>query len=203
MIATNHFVFQFVARVPFPSTPPSESFSLALGPSPSLRILRKPPLKTRETSSLFSSGTGGGIGFVFGPKLAFSRITERSIVKNARSAEVKLVIVDQLPTSQDERIKTGVFEPAALGELIRKGEKEGRVKANVALFPLGKSEELLARRASSGSLNSAGSQAEAIVSWTKDTGVMEWSFTLPGGMEALLVSGYEVAWPVGENVDGL
>lgn len=194
-----------MSRIPLPATPPNESFTLPLGPSNSLRISRSPPLKSRETSSLFSSGTGGGLGSLLGGKLSVIRISERSTFKNSQRTSVSLTVIDQLPTSQDDKVKTGVFDPATLGELIKRGEREGKVKASVQLFPLGKSEELLAtRRASTASGSSSGQgTVEANVKWSKDTGVVEWEFTLPGATEAVLGTGYEVAWPVGENVDGL
>lgn len=180
----------FIARVDLSATPPSDSFSVSLGPDPSLRIIRKPPLKSRDASSTLTS--------LFGGKQSVQRISERSILRNARGTKILATVVDQIPTSQDERIKIGIVEPSGLSELIRRGEREGSCKVSASVFPLGKSEEYL----TSGRRPNGG-MVETTVSFSKETGVVEWEVAVPAGSEVLLQTAYEVAWPSGEVVDGI
>ncbi|KAI9033075.1 hypothetical protein DFJ74DRAFT_701230 [Hyaloraphidium curvatum] len=174
----------FVARVPIPATPPSDSFALPLGPDPSLRLVRRPAHRTRDQST--------GLGSLLGGRSAV-RVSERAVLKNAKDRAAKVTVVDQVPLSQDDRVRVVLSEPAGVGEAIRKGDKEGKSKVQLQSFALGESDR---RTSGTGAV-------EAAVRWTRDAGVLEWEVEVPAGKEVLLWTGYEVSWPAGEDVEGL
>ncbi|KZV96559.1 hypothetical protein EXIGLDRAFT_833529 [Exidia glandulosa HHB12029] len=153
----------FVAKSSIPHVSPHESFSTSLGVDGAVRVTYHPQSKhlKQATGSLFASA-----------KTSTTSFSQRISVKNTRRATVKkLVVRDQVPVSQDGRIKVAVIEPKDIPGSV--GASEG-VRARWAL----KNEE-----------NPAEGE-------TGD-GMLEWVCTVPAGGNVDLNFSWDVTVPVG------
>ncbi|TDL15100.1 hypothetical protein BD410DRAFT_796682 [Rickenella mellea] len=107
----------FVAKSTIQHVSPQESFSCSLGTDPSLRITYHPV--TKKTRSM---------GSVLTAKSSTQSFEQRISIKNTRLTSISpLLIKDQVPVSNDARIKVTVMEPKELLQAAAawKGKKGG------------------------------------------------------------------------------
>lgn len=76
-----------------------EKFDLSLGVDPAIKVEYKPVGKFQETSGLFS-------------KTQSTTYRHHTTIKNTKNIPISIKVVDQLPFSQDEKIKVKLIEPA-------------------------------------------------------------------------------------------
>jgi hypothetical protein len=94
----------FVSKSTIPDVSPQETFSCSLGVDSSVKITYHPERKVVRTS---------GSGFMSrGTKNEVTSVSQRISVKNKRRGKIpRLVIKDQVPLSEDARIKVTVQQP--------------------------------------------------------------------------------------------
>ena len=107
----------------------------------------------------------------------------RSIwLTNTRSASVELLVLDQIPVSQDERLRIDVTQPKGLnkeGDSVRTGQN--------------------ARDGGSGSTQQGAAWGKAVAAWKKN-GEVAWTVNLEKGQACLLKLDYEARLPSHETI---
>ncbi|RAH51492.1 uncharacterized protein BO95DRAFT_437669 [Aspergillus brunneoviolaceus CBS 621.78] len=108
----------FLGTADLPSCGPKKSFTLPLGVDPLIQVTYGRPTMRRTT------GSGG----LFSQKEEAAVFRRTCRVKNTRSNAVEVAVVDQVPVSDDERLKVQILEPKGL---VQEGDdaqmKEGAV----------------------------------------------------------------------------
>ncbi|KAK4130684.1 hypothetical protein BT67DRAFT_436894 [Trichocladium antarcticum] len=156
----------FLGRSALPRCSAGETFAVPLGIDPAIRVAYPKPDVTRSTTGVFSRGE--------------STVYRRSItLVNTRAAAgraVDITVVDQVPVSEDDKIRVEVLHPA--------GMQAGRVVAAGVPGKEGK-EELDWGRATVG---------------MRKAGEVAWEVVLNAGRSVRLGLQYEVVFPAGESV---
>ncbi|EED17907.1 conserved hypothetical protein [Talaromyces stipitatus ATCC 10500] len=130
----------FLGSTTLPSCEPSHFIDLSLGVDPSILVSYAKPTARRATTGFFSKED--------------STIFTRSCwIKNTKKSEVSIIVLDQVPVSEDENLRINILQPkgldkendtANLNELFKKGEngkgdvllgKDGQIKWNIKLRP--------------------------------------------------------------------
>ncbi|KAF9516192.1 hypothetical protein BS47DRAFT_1442695 [Hydnum rufescens UP504] len=94
----------FVSKSLIPSVSPQETFSCSLGVDPSLRITYHPQKKSVST-------TGGSL-LSRSQKMDVTAHRQRISIKNTRPTAIsRLIVKDQVPTSENARIKVLLIDP--------------------------------------------------------------------------------------------
>ncbi|TPX64605.1 hypothetical protein SpCBS45565_g05776 [Spizellomyces sp. 'palustris'] len=88
----------FVAKSSLKNVAPEEEFECSLGVDHALRITYKPLAKSRQTAGVFSRNVT-------------LRHTQRINVKNTKRVAATLRVLDQVPISEDEKIKVTIVKP--------------------------------------------------------------------------------------------
>ncbi|KNC96606.1 uncharacterized protein SPPG_08190 [Spizellomyces punctatus DAOM BR117] len=88
----------FVAKSSLKNVAPEEDFECSLGVDHAIRITYKPVTKSRQTAGVFS-------------KNVTLRHTQRLNVKNTKRVAATLRVSDQVPISEDEKIKVTIVKP--------------------------------------------------------------------------------------------
>ncbi|KAI0022474.1 hypothetical protein F4780DRAFT_733053 [Xylariomycetidae sp. FL0641] len=158
----------FLGRTSLPSCHPGGEFTLSLGIDPSIEVAYPRPEVKRSQQGLFSREGSA----------AYSRsvalTNKRSGYKNKPA---QITVVDQVPVSEDERLRVVVLEPYGL-------TGEG------AAAPTGQ----------------AGSDSKGGVNWGKAEAVLKkggevsWDVTLNAGCQVQLNLEYQCGFPAGEHV---
>ncbi|PYH79448.1 hypothetical protein BO82DRAFT_242041, partial [Aspergillus uvarum CBS 121591] len=124
----------FLGTADLPSCGPKKSFTLPLGVDPLIQVTYGRPTVRRAT------GSGG----LFSQKEEAAVFRRTCRVRNTRSNAVEVAVIDQVPVSDDERLKVQILEPKGL---VREGDdvpmkegtahlgKAGEVKWVVKLAP--------------------------------------------------------------------
>ncbi|PSR82909.1 hypothetical protein BD289DRAFT_461500 [Coniella lustricola] len=157
----------FLGRSSVPNCWPGDSFSLSLGVDPTIRVLYPKADVKRSTSGVFSKED--------------STIYTRSITLTNTRADgggkpIQLTVQDQIPVSEDERLKVTLLHPRGLargGAEVATGAQCGRLKD--------------------------GKEWGRAVATMKDDGQVSWDVTLQAGRGAKLTLDYEVSLPAGEQ----
>ncbi|KAJ3336166.1 hypothetical protein HDU93_003511, partial [Gonapodya sp. JEL0774] len=89
----------FVAKSTIKNVSAQETFEASLGVDPSIRITRRPIVKTSETSGLISKST----------TWKYSQVIE---IRNTKKTDASIVVVEPIPWSGDERLKVTLLEPS-------------------------------------------------------------------------------------------
>jgi len=92
-----------IATSEFPQTSPDAEFDVFLGFDPSVRVQFRPVKKTEKVGGILS-GTRTEV------------TTHTTIIKNQKSRRIELSVFDQLPLSEDDKIKVKVLDPADLSK---------------------------------------------------------------------------------------
>jgi hypothetical protein len=137
-----------------------------LGVDPAIRVAYPKPDVTRSTTGVFSKGENS----------VYLRSITLINTRAAAGKPVNITVVDQVPVSEDEKIRVDVLHPAGMqgGRLVATGVpgKEGK-------------DELDWGRATAG---------------LKKAGEVSWEVVLNAGRSVKLALQYEVAFPTGERV---
>jgi len=99
----------FVAKSTIPDVSPEESFACSLGIDPSVKITYHPQRRLARTDK-----AGGMPWYSSSKSTDVKAYTSRITVKNLRKTPLsRLVLKDQIPVSEDERIKVKMINPSA------------------------------------------------------------------------------------------
>ncbi|KAK0112633.1 hypothetical protein ONS95_014372 [Cadophora gregata] len=194
----------FLGQASFPRCSAGESFSLPLGVDPAINIAYPKPTVRRSQTGIFSKEDSN----VF---------TRTVVITNTKhNAPVELTVLDQVPVSEDERLKIEIASPRGLkigGEPVRAGQSAfaGPVTAvassSGSVRGAGTAKDV---RASVYGTDGNGKEAAqnggkwgSAVATTKKGGEVVWNVKLNPGQGVRLVLEYEATFPGGERVVGV
>ncbi|PVD28133.1 hypothetical protein C0Q70_10717 [Pomacea canaliculata] len=125
----------FVSKGSMKDVFPQEEFECSLGIDPAIKVTYKPLKKYKTASGIFSKVTS----------TTYEQVTE---VKNTHDYGVKLLVMDQLPRSTDERVKVNLLEPQIDLKHLEKNKdvtlnKKNNIEWNVDLPEKGTKELVL------------------------------------------------------------
>lgn len=102
----------FLGNIPLQRVSPNQIFNISLGVDPAIHISYPKPTLHRSTQGIFSKER--------------SNVFSRSIsISNTKPVPVELLVLDQVPISQDERLRIDVLQPRGLfkeGDAVRCGQ---------------------------------------------------------------------------------
>ncbi|CAG8974625.1 hypothetical protein HYALB_00009802 [Hymenoscyphus albidus] len=185
----------FLGQTTFPRCSAGESFSLPLGVDPTLLVSYGKPVVRRSQSGIFS-------------KEDSNLFTRTITIQNTKhnSMPVDVTVLDQIPVSEDERLKIEVVNPAGLkvgGAAVKTG-----VDALVNGSRLGSTGGERSGTAAYERERYGGAGAKEKEKWgtalatAKKLGEISWSVMLNPGQGVKLVLEYEATFPAGEGVVG-
>ncbi|KAM0326702.1 hypothetical protein ACHAQA_006575 [Verticillium albo-atrum] len=93
----------FMGRTTLPRCSPGDSFSLSLGVDPAVKVIYPKPEVRRGTTGIFKVENSG----VY--TRAVTLINTRSSTGGGKA--IKLLVLDQIPVSEDERLKVEILHP--------------------------------------------------------------------------------------------
>ncbi|KAL1955351.1 hypothetical protein VTO42DRAFT_8633 [Malbranchea cinnamomea] len=153
----------FLGTTTVPDCPPNAALNLSLGVDPRVQVNYAEPSVRRATTGFFNREDCA----------IFTRVCR---LTNAKSTAVSVEVLDQVPVSEDERLRIRILEPFGL-------EKEGdSMKV--------------------GSEASKRAWGKGAVTLDKD-GEIKWQLTLEKGAEFKLTLEYEARIPTGQKIVGL
>lgn len=155
----------FLGTTRIPDCAPNRTASLSLGVDPALQIKYAQPMVRRATTGFFN-------------KEDSALFTRTCRITNTKSVSVSLLVLDQVPISEDVRLRICIVEPKGLA-------KEGD-KAKIG-------KEIATSKAAWG---------EGTVSMGK-AGEIKWELKLEKGAEVKLTLEYEAKIPNGQKIAGL
>ena len=159
----------FLGNVSLPRVSPAQPFTLSLGTDPAIHVSYPKPTVHRSTTGLFNKES--------------AQAYSRSIwITNTRSTPVELLVLDQIPVSQDERLKIDVTQPKGLnkeGDSVRTGQN--------------------AREVGSSSSQQAAAWGKAVAALKKN-GEVAWTVNLEKGQACLLKLDYDARLPSQETI---
>ena len=171
----------FLGNTTLPRSSPGEAFVLNLGVDPALNVVYSKPIVRRSQSGVFQKED--------------CRIYTRSctLTNTKNKVAVEATVMDQIPVSQDDKLKVEVLIPRGL----RKGDDQA-VKAGMGQINDGTGKK--------GSTYAENSAREEKAKWGKATakmkkdGQIEWDVKLNPGQGVKLELEYETRFPGGESV---
>lgn len=166
----------FLGNISMPRVSPSQPFTLSLGTDPAIHVSYPKPTVHRSTQGIFNKES--------------AQTFSRSVwLTNTRSTPVELLVLDQIPQSQDERLRIEVLQPKGLhkeGDEVRAGQN--------------------AREGGSGFASAGSSSSQKGEGWGKATaglkknGEVAWNVNLEKGQACLLRLEYEARLPSQESI---
>ena len=153
----------FLGSITLPACAPDNSFNLSLGVDPSIVVTYAKPTIRRATSGYFAKDD----------LAVFSQVCW---IKNTKSTTVSISVHDQVPVSEDERLRINISEPKGLereGDQKKLEVSRGHGQWYTGTVSLGKNREV------------------------------KWDITLQKGKEVKLVLEYEAKIPSGQKIIGL
>jgi hypothetical protein len=171
----------FLGNTTVPRCSPGESFTLPLGVDPSVHVSYAEPTVRRSTAGVFGN--------------THCQIFSRNmwITNTKANAAVELLVLDQVPVSEDERLKIDILAPKGLdkeGDCAKAGEGAGTAATGAG--------------PSKGPKNGAASS-----NWGKATaelkknGEVSWRVKIEGGKAVRLWLEYEARLPSSEGIVGI
>ncbi|EFE43778.1 conserved hypothetical protein [Trichophyton verrucosum HKI 0517] len=157
----------FLGKATIPNCNPGVPFNLNLGVDPAIQVIYSKPKVRRATTGYFNKEDCA----------IFTRVCR---INNTKSSPVSLVVLDQIPVSEDERIRVRLIEPKGLD----KGDS-AKIGADVSIDP-----------------KRAKDWGKGTVHINKD-GEVKWVITLQKTVDIRLVLEYEAKIPSGLEVVGL
>jgi hypothetical protein len=157
----------FLGRSTLPRCSAGDTFNIPLGVDPAIKVAYPKPDIARSTTGVFSKGENS----------VYTRTITLINTRATAGTPVGVTVLDQVPVSEDERLRVEVLQPA--------GTQGGTriVTAGVPGKP-GKEESEWGRATAS----------------LKKAGEVEWAVVLNAGKSVKLLLQYEVAFPTGERV---
>ena len=184
----------FLGQAKFPRCSAGESFSLPLGVDPAININYSKPTVRRSQSGIFNKEDSN----VF---------TRTVVITNTKhNAPCELTVLDQVPVSEDERLRIEITNPRGLkagGEGVRAGTSA------FAVLPSPNSAKGNAKDVRASVYGSDGKEITNNGKWgsavatTKKGGEVTWNVHLNPGQGVKLVLEYEATFPAGESVTGV
>ncbi|TID24877.1 hypothetical protein E6O75_ATG04082 [Venturia nashicola] len=161
----------FLGNMTLPRVSPNQIFSLPLGVDPAIHISYPKPTVHRSTQGIFNKES--------------AHVFTRTVwLTNTKPTAVEVLVMDQVPVSQDERLRIEIAQPKGLG-------KEGdAVKTGQAA-----KESMSGTQAVSASTN----WGKAVAS-LKKAGEVNWTVNLEKGQACLLKLEYEAKMPSAEVI---
>ncbi|GAB1318662.1 Mucoidy inhibitor A [Madurella fahalii] len=156
----------FMGRSTLPRCSAGDSFNMPLGVDPAIRVAYPKPDVTRSTTGVFSKGDNS----------VYTRTITLVNTRATAGKPVSITVLDQVPVSEDEKLKVDVLHPAGLAG--------GKAVATGVAGKDGKDEKEWGR-------------ATAML---KKAGEVSWDVMLNAGKSVKLTLQYEVAFPTGERV---
>ena len=157
----------FLGKATIPNCNPGVPFNLNLGVDPAIQVIYSKPKVRRATTGYFNKEDCA----------IFTRVCR---INNTKSSPVSLVVLDQIPVSEDERIRVRLIEPKGLD----KGDS-AKIGADVSIDP-----------------KRAKDWGKGTVHINKD-GEIKWVITLQKTVDIRLILEYEAKIPSGLEVVGL
>lgn len=189
----------FLGNTTIPRASPDETFTLLLGIDPAIHVTYAKPTVRRSSSGIFNKEES----------VVYSRAI--TIINNKQQKEpVELVVLDQIPVSEDEQLRMVVVQPAglkAVGDKARTGEGSSSTASGPALFSTANTgtRASVVGGSGAGSTNhvaAAGQWGKAIATLKKDGEIM-WNVTLHRGARCRLPLEYEARIPSSEVIVGI
>lgn len=147
----------FLGTTSMPNCAPNDVFDISLGVDPSIAVTYAKPTVRRETSGFFTKED--------------TAIFRRSCwMKNTKSIAASIIVLDQVPMSNDEKLQMAILEPKGLA-------KEGD-KVTMAV---------------------EADKGKGVVTMGKD-GEVKWVMQLEPGKDVRMVLEYEMKAPRGNDV---
>ncbi|EZF34522.1 hypothetical protein H109_03977 [Trichophyton interdigitale MR816] len=157
----------FLGKATIPNCNPGVPFNLNLGVDPAIQVIYSKPKVRRATTGYFNKEDCA----------IFTRVCR---INNTKSSPVSLVVLDQIPVSEDERIRVRLIEPKGLD----RGDS-AKIGADVSIDP-----------------KRAKDWGKGTVHINKD-GEVKWVITLQKTVDIRFVLEYEAKIPSGLEVVGL
>lgn len=180
----------FLGQTTFPRCSSGESFSLPLGVDPAINITYTKPTVRRSQTGIFNKEDTN----------VFTRTVTINNTKHNAAAE--LTVLDQVPVSEDERLKIEIVTPKGLkvgGEGVRSGQS-ATANAAQGTISKGTAKDVRASMYGSGSGGESTTKWGSAVATTKKGGEVVWNVKLNPGQGVKLVLEYEALFPAGEAV---
>ncbi|KAI1957808.1 hypothetical protein LOZ58_005559 [Ophidiomyces ophidiicola] len=155
----------FLGTTIIPDCCPNGTASLSLGVDPGIKVKYAKPMVRRATTGFFN-------------KEDSALFTRACRISNTKSTAVSILVLDQIPTSEDERLRIRILEPKGLDKA---GDK-AKVGSEIA--------------------TSNGAWGKGFVSVGK-AGEIKWELKLEKGAEVKLTLEYEARIPSGQKIAGL
>ncbi|KAH6635651.1 hypothetical protein B0J18DRAFT_487702 [Chaetomium sp. MPI-SDFR-AT-0129] len=165
----------FLGRSTLPRCSAGDTFSIPLGVDPAVRVAYPKPEVTRSTTGMFTKGENA----------VYTRSVTLVNTRAAAGKPVAITVLDQVPVSEDEKIRVDLLTPAGLSVSTTPG--------------------VAAKGVVTGEPGRVGGRKED-KEWGKATAVLrkegevQWNVSLDAGKSVKLVLRYEVAFPTGERV---
>lgn len=157
----------FLGRSTLPRCSAGDTFSMMLGIDPAIKVAYPKPDVTRSTSGVF----------VRGENTMYQRTITLINTRATSGKPVNLTVLDQVPVSEDEKIRVEILHPKGM-------QIGGRGVATGVAGREGKEEQEWGK-------------AYAVL---KKAGEVSWDVTLNAGKSVKLLLQYEVSFPSGERV---
>lgn len=175
----------FLGNTTLPRSSPGEAFIMSLGVDPALNVVYSKPTVRRSQTGVFQ-------------KEASQIFTRSCTLTNTRNDTiVEATVLDQVPISEDDKLKVDVLIPRGL----RKDDEKVMVKAGTGQINEGTGKK--------GSTYAESSSSEGKTKWgqasakMKKQGEIEWDVKLNPGQGVKLELEYEARFPGGEAVVGV
>jgi hypothetical protein len=158
----------FMGRSTLPRCSAGDSFNMPLGVDPAIKVAYPKPDVTRSTTGVFSKGENS----------VYTRSVTLVNTRAAAGKPVTITVLDQVPVSEDEKLRVEVLHPPGLSSTLTSGKP-------VATGVPGKDTD------------KDWGKATAVL---KKAGEVSWDVVLNAGKSVKLLLQYEVAFPTGERV---
>lgn len=175
----------FLGNTTLPRSSPGEAFIMNLGVDPALNVAYGKPMVRRSQTGVFQ-------------KEASQIYTRSCTLTNTRNDTiVEATVLDQVPISEDDKLKVDVLTPRGL----RKDDEKVMVKAGIGQINEGTGKK--------GSTYAESSSNEGKAKWGKASakmkkqGEIEWDVKLNPGQGVKLELEYEARFPGGEGIVGV
>ena len=167
----------FLGNTHIPRCSAGERFNLSLGVDPSVQVTYAKPVVKRSSTGLFQKDENA----------TYTRSCTIMNTKPGRAIEGTLL--DQVPVSQDERLKSVIVRPVGLSEVGARPRPDGK-----GVTRDGKEETTTT---TSGVAEKKWGKAVATL---KEAGKVQWEFKIEAGKGAKFVLEYETKCPSGESI---
>ncbi|KAL8807582.1 MAG: hypothetical protein Q9182_000566 [Xanthomendoza sp. 2 TL-2023] len=174
----------FLGNTSMPRSSPGEAFSLNLGVDPALNVVYSKPTVRRSESGLFQK-EGSAI------------YTRTCILTNTKNdTAIEATVADQVPVSEDDKLKVEILTPKGLG-------KDGRQAVNAGIGQINEGTGKKGSTYAEESTGSSGGRWGKATAKMKKNGEIEWEVKLNPGQGVKLELEYEARFPSGRGVVGV